>query len=126
MIASLRREGLIESTGGHKKETPSQRGTMLQITEKGKDTLNRFRQGFKSRMQSYNLSLFGILTEMVFPGQGLDEVMLGARRSEVERLKRFIDDDYWKAIPSERKRKFLEAYAKILQEELQVVNRSHA
>jgi DNA-binding PadR family transcriptional regulator len=126
MIASLRREGLIESTGDRKKERPPQRGTMLQITEKGRDTLNRFRQGFKSRMQSQNLSLFGIFAEMVFPGQGLDEVMLGARKGEIERLKRFLDDDYWKTISPERKKKFLGAYAKILQEELEVVNKSLA
>jgi len=126
MIASLRKEGLVDSVGGRKKDAPSQRGTMIQITQKGENLLNKFRQGFKSRMQSYNLSLFGIFAEMMFPGQGLDELTLGVRKGELERLKHFLGDDYWKTIPPERKKKFLEAYAKTLQEELEVVNKSQS
>jgi DNA-binding PadR family transcriptional regulator len=126
MVASLRREGLVESVGGHKKDAPPQRGTMLQITQKGENLLNKFRQGFKSRMLSYNLSLFGIFAEMMFPGQGLDELMLDVRKGEIERLRRFLSDDYWKTISPERRRKFLDAYAKILQEELEFINKSQS
>jgi DNA-binding PadR family transcriptional regulator len=127
MIASLRREGLIESTGDRKKDKLPERGTTLQITTKGENLLNKFRQGFKSRIQSYNLSLFSIFTEMMFPGQGLEEVWLSTQRGAIERLKRFLgDDEYWKTISPERKRKFLDAYAKILQEELQLVSASRA
>jgi DNA-binding PadR family transcriptional regulator len=123
MIASLRREGLIESTEDRSKDKPPRRGTILQITSKGENLLNKFRQGFKSRIHSYNLSLFGIFAEMMFPGQGLDEVMLSTRGGETERLKRFLgDEDYWKTLSPERRSKFLDAYAKILQEELEVIN----
>jgi hypothetical protein len=124
MIASLRREGLVESVGDNKKDAASQRGTMLQITQKGENLLNRFRQGFKSRMQSYNLSLFSIFAEMMFPGEGLDELALGVKRGELETLKRFLADDYWKTIPPERRKKFLDAYSKTLQEEVEVINKS--
>jgi DNA-binding PadR family transcriptional regulator len=126
MIASLRKEGLVESIGEHKKDAASQRGTMLQITQKGENLLNKFRQGFKSRMQSTNLSLFSIFAEIMFPGQGLDELQLGFRKGEIERLKRFLTDDYWKTISPERKKKFLDAYARTLQEELEVVSKSQS
>jgi len=124
MIASLRREGLVESVGVHKKDAPSQRGTVLQITQKGENLLNKFRQGFKSRMQSYNLSLFGIFAEMMFPGEGLDELALSLKKGEIERLKRFLGDDYWKTVSPDKKRKFLDAYEKSLQEELEVLKRN--
>jgi DNA-binding PadR family transcriptional regulator len=127
MIASLRREGLIESTGDRRKDELTQRGTTIQITPKGENLLNKFRQGFKSRIQSYNLGLFSIFVEMMFPGQGLEEVMLITRRGEIERIKRFLgDDEYWKTVSPERKRKFLDAYGKVLQEELQIVSAGRA
>ena len=125
MIASLRRDGLIESTQRREKEPPTRRGTMLQITDKGKDALIKFRQGFKSRMHSQSFSLFGIFAEVVSPGEGLEDVVLAARRGQFENLKRFLDDDYWKAISPEKKRKFLDTYTKILQDELQIVNKIH-
>jgi hypothetical protein len=54
----------------------------------------------------------------------MEEVMLGTLRAGVEGLKRFLEDEYWKSLSSEKKKKFVEAYARMLQEEIQVVNRA--
>lgn len=127
MIASLRKEGLIQSSSSKKKGTAQKRGTKLQITEKGREALKRFRENLRSRMNEQNRNLFSIFAEIAFPGMGLEEVILAQRKMEIERLKRgIIDDDYWKTLPPERKREFLEALAQTLQEELDFIKKSEA
>ncbi len=127
MIASLRKEGLIQSSSSKKKGVGEKRGIKLHITEKGRETLKRFRENLRSRMNEQNRNLFSIFAEIAFPGMGLGEVILAQRKMEIERLKRgIIDDDYWKTIPPERKKKFLEALAQTLQEELNFIKKSEA
>jgi DNA-binding PadR family transcriptional regulator len=118
MIASLRKEGLIQVISPHKKDPAQKRGTILQITEKGRETLSRFRATVKSRMHTQTLSMARIWAELVFPGVELIDIYLGERRREIERLGGFLADDYWNAISDEKKKKFFEAYIRIAQEEL--------
>jgi DNA-binding PadR family transcriptional regulator len=116
MIESLRKDGLIKAASPNKKESSQERGTTLQITEKGRETLSGFRENVKSRMHVQTLSIARIWAELVFPGVELGEVYLGERRREIERLEGFLADDYWNTISNEKKRKFFEAYIKIAQE----------
>jgi DNA-binding PadR family transcriptional regulator len=127
MVASLREEGLIQSSSSKKKGTAQKRGTKLQITEKGREALKRFRENMRLRMNEQNRNLFSVFAEIAFPGMGLEEVVLAQRKMEIDRLKRgIIDDDYWKTLPPERKRKFLEALAQTVQEELDFIKKSEA
>jgi DNA-binding PadR family transcriptional regulator len=127
MIASLRKEGLIQSSPSKKKGTAQKRGTKLQITEKGRESLKSFREHMSSRMNEQNRSLFSVFAEIAFPGMGLEEVILAQRRMGSERLERgIIDTDYWKTLSPDRKRKFLNALAENLQEELEFIKKSLA
>jgi DNA-binding PadR family transcriptional regulator len=129
MIASLRKEGLIQSSSTKKKGAVPKRGTKLQITEKGRESLKKFRENMSSRVNEQNRNLFSVFAEIAFPGMGLEEVILAQRKMEFERLKRGITeykDDYWKKLSPERKRKFLNALAENLQEQLEFIKKNLA
>nr|MDO8099409.1 PadR family transcriptional regulator [Candidatus Njordarchaeota archaeon] len=123
MIESLRKEGLIQAASPNKKRSTQRRGTTLQITEKGREILSKFRENVKCRMDVQTLNIGRIWAELVFPGVELADVYLGGRRREIERLGSFLADDYWSTISSEKKKKFFEAYIKITQEELDFVKK---
>jgi DNA-binding PadR family transcriptional regulator len=123
MVESLRKEGLIQAAFPHKKESAQKRGTTLQITEKGRETLSRFRETVKSRMHTQTLSMARIWAELVFPGVELADIYLGERKREIERLDSFLADKYWNSISDEKKKKFFEAYIKFTQEELDFVKK---
>jgi DNA-binding PadR family transcriptional regulator len=123
MIESLRKEGLVQAASSRKKQSAQERGTTLQITEKGRNTLSKFRESVKSRMHTQTFSIARLWGELVFPGMEAADLYLGQRGREIERLGSFLADEYWNSISDEKKRKFLEAYIKIAQEELDFVKK---
>jgi len=123
MLESLKKEGLIQAASVRKKETAQKRGTILQITEKGKEALGKFRGNIKSRMHMQTRNIYRIWADLVYPGMELDDIILAERRRDIERIRHVLDDDYWNTVSAEKKRKFLEGIMKILQEELDLVKK---
>jgi DNA-binding PadR family transcriptional regulator len=123
MLESMRTEGLIRAATTSKKAVSGKSGKMLQISGRGKKALEHFRENAKSRMHSQERTIFRIFGDIIYPGLDLDELVLVERRKDTERLKNMLDDEYMTKISLDKKRKFLEEYAKIVQEELELVER---
>ncbi|WXG44802.1 MAG: PadR family transcriptional regulator [Promethearchaeati archaeon SRVP18_Atabeyarchaeia-1] len=121
MLESMKKEGMVQASPSPKGGMRPRRGTSLQITEKGKGELSRFRENLKHGMPARARSLYLVFADIAYPGLEFDEVMLAERKREVERLQTVFGDEYWGTVSAEKKRRFIERYAKILQEELELV-----
>jgi DNA-binding PadR family transcriptional regulator len=121
MLESMKREGLIHSAQHTKREANHRRGTSLQITEKGKQELNRFRENLKHGMPTRARSLYMIFADIAYPGLAFDDVILAERAREIQRLENVFGDDFWGTVSAEKKKEFIEKYSKIVKEELELV-----
>lgn len=123
MLESLKNEGLIKPASASKGKKTQTRGTTLQITEKGKESLAEFRQNVTHGITARSRNLFKIFMDLAYPGLGFDEVVLAQRRREIDTLKEVLSDDYWNTVSDEKRRKFLDAFSKITEEELEIVKK---
>jgi DNA-binding PadR family transcriptional regulator len=121
MLESLRQEGMIQATAASKREASQRRGTTLQVTEKGREELNKFRENVKHGMPARAKSLYLVFADIAYPGLEFDEVILAEREREIERLQSVFGDEYWNNVSADRKKKFIERYSKIVQGELEFV-----
>lgn len=121
MLESMKKEGLIQSSPAPKREASQRRGTTLQITEKGKQELNRFRENLKHGMPARAKSLYLIFADIAYPGLGFDEVILAERKREIQRLENVFGDEFWETVSAEKKKEFIEKYSKTVQDELDLV-----
>jgi DNA-binding PadR family transcriptional regulator len=121
MLESLKTERLIRSAANPKRETSHRRGVILQITEKGREELNRFRDRLKQKMPARARSLYVLFSEIAYPGMEFDEITLAERKRDIQRLDSVFSEKYWTTISAEKKREFVEKYSKIVKEELELI-----
>jgi DNA-binding PadR family transcriptional regulator len=123
MLESMRKEGLIRAAATSRKTVPGKSGNTFEISEKGRKTLEHFRENVKFRIQTQATTLFRIFRDIVYPGLEPDELALIERRRDIEKLKNILSDEYLTRLTVDRKRKFLEEYANIIQKELELVKK---
>jgi DNA-binding PadR family transcriptional regulator len=121
MLGSMKKEGLIHSAHSARSEADHRRGTTLQITEKGRQELSRFRENLKRGMPTRARSLYLIFADIAYPGLAFDEVVLAEREREIQRLEHVFSDQYWATVTAENRKEFVERYSKIVQKELELV-----
>jgi DNA-binding PadR family transcriptional regulator len=121
MLESMKREGLIHTVRLTKRGLSSGRGTSLQISEKGRQTLNGFTETLRHGMPTRARSLYLIFADIAYPGLTFDDVILAERRREVQRLENVFNDAFWGTVSAEKKKEFIEKYSKIVEEELELL-----
>ena len=123
MLDSLKKEGLVRPATPSKGRRIQTRGTTLQITEKGKETLANFRRNVTHGITARARNLFKIFMDLAYPGLGFDDVVLAQRRREIDTLKEVLKDDYWNTVSDERREKFFDLFSKMVEEELEMVRK---
>lgn len=123
MLESMRKGRLIRAAATSRKTVSAKSGNVFQISERGRKAIEDFRENVRSRMNTQARTVFNIFGDIVYPGLKPDELALIERRRDIERLKNILSDEYLTTISADRKRKFLDEYAKIIQEELELVRK---